>query len=65
MYVYTDYEDTDVKSVSLNKTELTAGASTDVDISLFSVPDDRIYTAVVNRRNQVDLSIVPTGTWQR
>ena len=42
-------------------TELTAGASTDVDISLFSVPDDRIYTAVVNRRNPVDLSIVPTG----
>lgn len=61
LYVYTDYEDTDVKSVSLNKTELTAGASTDVDISLFSVPDDRIYTAVVNRRNPVDLSIVPTG----
>ena len=37
LYVYTDYEDTDVKSVSLNKTELTAGAATDVDLSLIHI----------------------------
>ena len=62
LYVYRDLENVDVRNVYVNGTQAAAGATTNVNVSLFALtPAQTNYNIIVNKFSPVNLTVTADG----
>lgn len=62
LYVYRDLENVDVRNVYVNGTQAVAGATTNVNVSLFALtPAQTNYNIIVNKFSPVNLTVTADG----